>query len=110
MSATLTKHAGRKPSPGFLAAIANAKLAEDSNAREAIEALARAAMPTADEVAGRYRLIAGPYRHDEKDLLDRCLATLNGCRVVVARGREGLEVWRLRSECCELRGETETDD
>ena len=66
-----------------------------------VRLLERSAMPRSEDVAKRYRCIAGPYRESERGMLANCLKTLEGCRVVVAKCEQGLEVYRLRSECAE---------
>lgn len=63
--------------------------------------LERSAMPRSEDVAKRYRCIAGPYRESERHMLANCLMSLQGCRIVVAKCDAGLEVFRLRSECAE---------
>lgn len=55
--------------------------------------------PPVDAVRARYRPVAGPYAPCHRPMMERALATLSGCRVVVAAGKDGLEIWRLRAEC-----------
>lgn len=49
----------------------------------------------------RYRRLAGPFRESESGTLDRLLAYLQatGARIVTVGEPDGLNVWRLRSEC-----------
>jgi hypothetical protein len=58
------------------------------------------AHPTHDQLAKRYKILAGPYAANETALLDKCVASLSGCRIHVDHHSDprGTMIWRIRTE------------
>ena len=58
------------------------------------------AHPTHDQLAKRYQILAGPYAANETALLDKCVASLSGCRIHVDHHSDprGTMIWRIRTE------------
>lgn len=54
-----------------------------------------------EAVEKRYLRLAGPFHQEEESLFNTFVGYLQktGARIVTVRERDGINVWRLRSEC-----------
>lgn len=61
--------------------------------RQSVKTISRA-----NAITKGYRVLTQPYREGQMGWLERALADLKGCNVVLVETPEGPEIWRAASE------------